>query len=45
METLVKEVEMEGRRYGMKLNKSNCEALSGGNSEPIQFMNGEIVKQ
>ena len=45
METLIKQIEREGGKYGMKLNKSKCEALSDGNSEPIKFMDGESLKQ
>ena len=36
---------MDGGKYGMKLNKDKCDALSDGTSEPIQFMNGEIVNR
>ena len=44
METIVREIEEEGEKYGMKLNKDKSEALQTDNDESIKFSNGECIK-
>ena len=43
LESLLCEVEKEGERYGMKLNKKKCEALCVRGNDEIRFKCGSIV--
>ena len=45
LQSFLWEVEKEGRRYGLKLNKGKCEALNTEGSEEIKFGNGKTVKR
>ena len=47
MELIINEVETEGNKYGMKLNRDKCESLNSvAGAEPIKFADGvEIQKK
>ena len=43
MEILVREIEKEGEKYGMKLNKDKCEALATAQNEEIKFSDKTVI--
>ena len=45
MNGLLAAIEVEGSKYGMRLNKSKCEYLKFGQAGNVKFSNGERVKQ
>ena len=44
MNRLLKSIEVEGGRYGMKLNKDKCEVTTFGGRPRIKFQDGSLVK-
>ena len=44
MEIIVREIETEGSKYGMKRNRDKCEALQGDDIDNIRFLSGDIIK-
>lgn len=40
----VKAIEIEGLRYGMKLNKAKCEVISTHTNANVHFQDGTIIK-
>ena len=43
LETLLGEIEREGGKYGMKLNKLKCEALTINSEDRINYADGSRV--
>lgn len=46
MNKFIKSIEIDGERYGLKLNKKKCESMhTGNNNVNIHFMDGTQVKR
>ena len=45
MNLFLKDIELEGAKYGLKLNKNKCEVLTTGVSADIKFADGTKVKR
>ena len=45
IEQLLHKIEQEGAKYGLKLNKGNCEAMAVRGVEDIYFGDGQKVNQ
>ena len=45
MNLFVKNIEEEGNKYRMKLNKGKCELISTGTGEGVQFGDGTYIKK
>ena len=43
LEELLKCIEQEGDKYGMKLNRTKCEAMCIRGNDEIHFENGQVV--
>ena len=45
MEDMLKAIEEEGAKYGMKLNKKKCELLAWGTIEQVKMADGTILNK
>ena len=44
MNRLLKAIEIEGAKYGLRLNKKKCEYLHFGEARPVYFYDGTKVR-
>ena len=45
MNLMIAEIEVQGRKYGLKLNKNKCETMSTASNVNVHFQDGSQVKR